>query len=78
MNAAPIEQAGGGLIVADADLSPAWIRDTLLPVLLDPELVAAMSAAAAGMGNADADRRLAAVVLDIMGGGGGQPAWRRR
>jgi UDP-N-acetylglucosamine--N-acetylmuramyl-(pentapeptide) pyrophosphoryl-undecaprenol N-acetylglucosamine transferase len=78
MNAAPIEQAGGGLIVADADLSPAWIRDTLLPVLLDPELVAAMSAAAAGMGHADADRRLAAAVLDIMDGrGGGQPAWRR-
>jgi UDP-N-acetylglucosamine--N-acetylmuramyl-(pentapeptide) pyrophosphoryl-undecaprenol N-acetylglucosamine transferase len=79
MNAAPIEQAGGGLIVADADLSPAWIRDTLLPVLLDPELVAAMSAAAAGMGHADADRRLAAAVLDIMDGrGGGQSAWRRR
>jgi UDP-N-acetylglucosamine--N-acetylmuramyl-(pentapeptide) pyrophosphoryl-undecaprenol N-acetylglucosamine transferase len=77
MNAAPIEEAGGGLIVADAELSPAWIRDTLLPVLLDSELVAAMSAAAAGMGHADADRRLAAAVLDVMAGRGGQQASRR-
>jgi UDP-N-acetylglucosamine--N-acetylmuramyl-(pentapeptide) pyrophosphoryl-undecaprenol N-acetylglucosamine transferase len=66
LNAAPIERAGGGLIVADADLTPAWIRDTLLPVLLDPELVAAMSEAAAEMGRGDADRRLAAEVIRVM------------
>src|SRR5437773_1208832 len=50
LNAIPIEQAGGGLIVPDADLSPDWVRDMLLPVLLDPELVAAMSRKAAGIG----------------------------
>jgi UDP-N-acetylglucosamine--N-acetylmuramyl-(pentapeptide) pyrophosphoryl-undecaprenol N-acetylglucosamine transferase len=66
LNAAPIERAGGGLIVADADLTPAWIRGTLLPVLLDPELVAAMSEAAAELGRGDADRRLAAAVLRVM------------
>jgi UDP-N-acetylglucosamine--N-acetylmuramyl-(pentapeptide) pyrophosphoryl-undecaprenol N-acetylglucosamine transferase len=77
LNAAPIEQAGGGLIVADAELSPAWIRDRLLPVLLDPELVAAMSAAAAEMGRGDADRALAAEVRRVMQGRGGRPAWRR-
>jgi UDP-N-acetylglucosamine--N-acetylmuramyl-(pentapeptide) pyrophosphoryl-undecaprenol N-acetylglucosamine transferase len=73
LNAAPIEQAGGGLIVADADLTPAWIRDTLLPVLLDPELVAAMSEAAADMGRGDADRRLAAEVLQVMRRSGRRP-----
>jgi UDP-N-acetylglucosamine--N-acetylmuramyl-(pentapeptide) pyrophosphoryl-undecaprenol N-acetylglucosamine transferase len=77
LNAAPIEQAGGGLIVADADLTPAWIRDTLLPILLDPELVAAMSEAAAELGRRDADQRLAAEVLQVMRGGGRQPRWRR-
>ena len=76
LNAAPIEQAGGGLIVNDADLTVAWIRDTLLPVLLDPELVAAMSEAAADMGRGDADRRLAAAVLRVMDGGRG-PGRRR-
>ena len=39
LNAEPIEQAGGGLIIDDADLSPDWISSTLLPILLDDELV---------------------------------------
>lgn len=77
LNAAPIERAGGGLIVADADLTPDWIRGTLLPVLLDPELVAAMSEAAAELGRGDADRRLAAAVLRVLRRGG-RRAGRRR
>jgi UDP-N-acetylglucosamine--N-acetylmuramyl-(pentapeptide) pyrophosphoryl-undecaprenol N-acetylglucosamine transferase len=66
LNATPIAQAGGGIIVEDAVLSPGWIADTLLPVLLDPELVAAMSHAAAETGMRDADRRLAAEVIGLM------------
>src|SRR5271170_6104439 len=66
LNAAPIADVGGGIIVDDAQLSPEWITDTLLPVLLDPELVAAMSRAAAGAGRRDADRRLADEVIDIV------------
>ena len=78
LNAAPIEQVGGGIIIDDASLSPQWIADTLLPVLLDPELVAAMSHAAQGAGKRDADRWLAAAVMDVMRGGprrGGRPRW---
>jgi len=77
MNAAPIADVGGGIIVDDAQLSPDWIADTLLPVLLDPELVAAMSHAAAGAGRRDADRRLAAEVINVMRGGGRGDASRR-
>jgi UDP-N-acetylglucosamine--N-acetylmuramyl-(pentapeptide) pyrophosphoryl-undecaprenol N-acetylglucosamine transferase len=68
LNAAPIEELGGGIIVDDAQLSPEWIAETLLPVMLDPELVAAMSRAAAEAGRRDADRWLAAEVIDIMRG----------
>jgi UDP-N-acetylglucosamine--N-acetylmuramyl-(pentapeptide) pyrophosphoryl-undecaprenol N-acetylglucosamine transferase len=68
LNAAPIAEAGGGLIVADAELSPEWIRDGLLPVLLDAELVSAMSDAASRLGRRDADRALAAEVLSVMTG----------
>jgi UDP-N-acetylglucosamine--N-acetylmuramyl-(pentapeptide) pyrophosphoryl-undecaprenol N-acetylglucosamine transferase len=78
LNAAPIEQVGGGIIVDDTQLSPEWIADTLLPVLLDPELVAAMSHAAQGAGKRDADRWLASAVMDVMRGGarpGGRPRW---
>jgi UDP-N-acetylglucosamine--N-acetylmuramyl-(pentapeptide) pyrophosphoryl-undecaprenol N-acetylglucosamine transferase len=69
LNATPIAQAGGGLIIEDARLTPEWIRDTLLPILLDPDLVAAMSHAASGLGVRDADARLAREVLYIAGSG---------
>jgi ParB-like chromosome segregation protein Spo0J len=65
LNAEPIEEAGGGLIVDDADLSPDWIGATLLPILLDGELVAAMGRAAAASGNRAADTELAAQVLRL-------------
>jgi len=65
LNALPIEEAGGGLIIADADLAPEWIEQTLLPILLDGELVAAMSDAAAAIGNRNADADLAELVLSV-------------
>jgi UDP-N-acetylglucosamine--N-acetylmuramyl-(pentapeptide) pyrophosphoryl-undecaprenol N-acetylglucosamine transferase len=66
LNAVPIEAAGGGLIIPDADLSPQWIRSDLLPILVDAKLVAAMSQAAASMGHRDTDSRLAATVIGLM------------
>jgi UDP-N-acetylglucosamine--N-acetylmuramyl-(pentapeptide) pyrophosphoryl-undecaprenol N-acetylglucosamine transferase len=68
LNATPIEEVGGGIIVDDAQLGTEWIAGTLLPVMLDPELVAAMSRAAAEAGRRDADRWLAAEVIDIVHG----------
>ncbi len=68
LNALPVERAGGGLIVDDASLSPEWIRDVLLGVLLDHERVASMSRAAARIGKADADTALAARVLAVADG----------
>src|ERR1022692_1563844 len=65
LNAAPIERAGGGLILDDASLSPEWIRTVLLGVLLDHELVASMAAAAAAEGRRDADNALAAEVIAV-------------
>jgi UDP-N-acetylglucosamine--N-acetylmuramyl-(pentapeptide) pyrophosphoryl-undecaprenol N-acetylglucosamine transferase len=63
LNAVPIEAAGGGLIVADAELTPDWILSALLPIMADAELVAAMSKAAAGSGNKEADQMLASEVM---------------
>ena len=68
LNAQPIVAGGGGLLVEDADLTPEWIRDTLLPVLLDIDRVASMSEAAAALGRADADRELARAVIDVIQG----------
>jgi UDP-N-acetylglucosamine--N-acetylmuramyl-(pentapeptide) pyrophosphoryl-undecaprenol N-acetylglucosamine transferase len=68
LNALPIERAGGGLIVDDAALSPGWICDVLIPVLLDPKFVTRMSEAAASLGSRDTGDWLAAEVIAIMAG----------
>jgi UDP-N-acetylglucosamine--N-acetylmuramyl-(pentapeptide) pyrophosphoryl-undecaprenol N-acetylglucosamine transferase len=74
LNALPIERAGGALIIDDASLSPDWIRQILLGVLLDHERVAMMSRASATVGHRDADVVLASVVLSLVGTGRGR-AW---
>jgi len=66
LNALPIERAGGGLIVDDKVLSPDWIIDALVPILLDPQLVAEMSEAAARLGSPHSDEWLAAEIMDIL------------
>ncbi|ETK36392.1 undecaprenyldiphospho-muramoylpentapeptide beta-N-acetylglucosaminyltransferase [Microbispora sp. ATCC PTA-5024] len=65
LNAQPIVRAGGGIMIDDAQLSAAWIVETLLPILNDPERVVAMSEAASRMGRKDADVTLARKVLEI-------------
>jgi UDP-N-acetylglucosamine--N-acetylmuramyl-(pentapeptide) pyrophosphoryl-undecaprenol N-acetylglucosamine transferase len=68
LNAVPIVQRGGGMLVNDADLTPEWVRDTLLPVLVNIDQVADMSEAAASLGRGDADRCLAEAVIEVVQG----------
>src|SRR5712691_822061 len=53
-----------------AYVTPEWIRDTLLPVLVNIDQVANMSEAAASLGRGDADRWLAEAVVEIVSGKG--------
>ncbi|MEU5691687.1 UDP-N-acetylglucosamine--N-acetylmuramyl-(pentapeptide) pyrophosphoryl-undecaprenol N-acetylglucosamine transferase [Actinosynnema sp. NPDC020468] len=62
-NADGVVAAGGALLVADAELTPAWIATALLPVLTDPGWIASMSARAAATGTPDAGAVLARHVL---------------
>ncbi|TDQ52601.1 undecaprenyldiphospho-muramoylpentapeptide beta-N-acetylglucosaminyltransferase [Actinorugispora endophytica] len=68
LNAEPIVQAGGGLMVANAELNPQWIRETLIPLLTDTDRVVAMSEATSTMGRRDADMALAREVVAIATG----------
>ena len=65
LNALPVVNAGGGLVVDDADLTPAFVADTVVRLLNDPARLAAMTAAAASVGHRDAARRVAEIVLTV-------------
>jgi UDP-N-acetylglucosamine--N-acetylmuramyl-(pentapeptide) pyrophosphoryl-undecaprenol N-acetylglucosamine transferase len=61
--ARPVATAGGGLLVPDPGCTPEWVAASLTPLLLDPDRLATMGAAAARFGRRDADERLADMVL---------------
>ncbi|MFL1376913.1 MULTISPECIES: undecaprenyldiphospho-muramoylpentapeptide beta-N-acetylglucosaminyltransferase [unclassified Nocardiopsis] len=68
LNAEPVVQAGGGIMVNNADVSVEWITRTLIPLLTDTDRVVGMSEAAARMGRRDADMELAREVAAIARG----------
>ncbi len=67
LNAGPVVAAGGGILVPDDELTGDRVLAELLPLLTDPTRLVTMGAAARASGHADADERLARVVLDLIG-----------
>ena len=65
-NALPVVQAGGGLLVDDADLTPEWIERTVVPLANDRAQLDMMSVAAARFGRRDGDEALRALVLEAV------------
>jgi UDP-N-acetylglucosamine--N-acetylmuramyl-(pentapeptide) pyrophosphoryl-undecaprenol N-acetylglucosamine transferase len=63
-NARPVVDAGGGILVADADLTPEWVAGVVPALATDPERLATMGAAAAALIPRDADEKLARIVLE--------------
>lgn len=61
-NAAGVVEAGGGLLVADADLTPGWVAERVPALLADRVRLAAMARAAAASGVVDGAARLADLV----------------
>lgn len=64
LNAHPVVQAGGGLLIDDAALTPSWVSHVLVPLVADTERLAHMAAAASDIVRRDADVRLAAMVVE--------------
>jgi UDP-N-acetylglucosamine--N-acetylmuramyl-(pentapeptide) pyrophosphoryl-undecaprenol N-acetylglucosamine transferase len=65
LNALPVVNGGGGLIVADADLTPELVAREVSGLLNDPPRLAAMTAAAVREGHPEAARQVAQAALDI-------------
>ncbi|SDH17727.1 UDP-N-acetylglucosamine--N-acetylmuramyl-(pentapeptide) pyrophosphoryl-undecaprenol N-acetylglucosamine transferase [Agrococcus jejuensis] len=66
LNAHDQVAAGGALLVDDALLAQGWVEDALVPLLADPERVAAMAAATRGSAIADGDDRMCDLVRTAM------------
>lgn len=62
LNAADLVRRGGGLLVADSEVTAQWVREVVIPFVTDPVRRAAMAAAAAEAGERDGDRLLAELV----------------
>ncbi len=65
LNALPVVAAGGGMVVADAALTPELVVEQAAGLLNDPPRLAAMTAAAARVGHPDAARQVARAALEI-------------
>lgn len=65
LNALPVVNAGGGLLVDDADLTPEFVGDTVAGLLSDERRLSAMTAAAAMAGHRDAAQKVAEVAMEV-------------
>ena len=66
LNAKPVVEAGGGLLVDNATVTADWVRATVPQLLHDRQRLTAMSTAAQGVIRTDADDRLAKIILDVV------------
>lgn len=65
-NAAGVVRTGGALLVEDGELTPEWVRGTLIPLLSDDARLAAMSARAREAGSLDGTERLYDLVREAL------------
>jgi UDP-N-acetylglucosamine--N-acetylmuramyl-(pentapeptide) pyrophosphoryl-undecaprenol N-acetylglucosamine transferase len=65
-NALPVVEAGGGVLVDDAEVTPDWIERTVVPLARDPHRLAQMGAAAATYGRRDGDEALLAYLYEAI------------
>lgn len=66
LNARPVVEAGGAVLVPDAELTAEKIATEVIPLLTDPGRVAAMSDNAVRGARPDADEALAAMALEAI------------
>lgn len=68
LNAYPVVQAGGALLIDDDALTSDWIGNAAVPLLRDTGRLARMSKQAADLMPNDADERLAAMIVEAAQG----------
>jgi UDP-N-acetylglucosamine--N-acetylmuramyl-(pentapeptide) pyrophosphoryl-undecaprenol N-acetylglucosamine transferase len=71
-NALPIVEAGGGLLVDDADLTPEWVARAVVELARDRVRLDGMGAVAARFGRRDGDEALRTFMLEAVADGVGR------
>jgi UDP-N-acetylglucosamine--N-acetylmuramyl-(pentapeptide) pyrophosphoryl-undecaprenol N-acetylglucosamine transferase len=66
-NALPVVEAGGGLLVDNAELTGEWIERTVIPLARDQQRLLAMGSAAGAYGRRDGDEALLDYVCEVVG-----------
>lgn len=66
-NAEPMVSAGGGMMVHDSEISGDWVAKNVVAALADDTRLTELSDRAAAFGVADADDRMADMVIEAMG-----------
>ncbi|MGO4616518.1 undecaprenyldiphospho-muramoylpentapeptide beta-N-acetylglucosaminyltransferase [Nocardia sp. 2YAB30] len=65
LNARPVVRQGGGRIVPDSELTPKYVTDEVIPLLMDPAGLIEMGRAAAGAGHRDAADEVARIAMEV-------------
>ncbi|HWI43916.1 MAG TPA: undecaprenyldiphospho-muramoylpentapeptide beta-N-acetylglucosaminyltransferase [Nocardioides sp.] len=68
LNARPVVEAGGALLVDDAAFDADYVADTVPALAADPARLLRMGAAAADLVPSDADEKLARIILEVGSG----------
>jgi UDP-N-acetylglucosamine--N-acetylmuramyl-(pentapeptide) pyrophosphoryl-undecaprenol N-acetylglucosamine transferase len=67
LNAAPVVEAGGAIMISDLEFTADFVRDQILPVVTSATKLSEMSNASASLGHKDSAADLAKLVLSVAG-----------
>ena len=66
LNAKPVVNAGGALVVADENFTASFVTEIILPILNSPDALREMSVKSKSVGHVDAASQLADLVEDVL------------
>jgi UDP-N-acetylglucosamine--N-acetylmuramyl-(pentapeptide) pyrophosphoryl-undecaprenol N-acetylglucosamine transferase len=67
LNATPVVEAGGAIMISDLEFNADFVRDHVLPIVTDPTKLIEMSKASSSLGHKDSAKDLARLVLSVAG-----------
>jgi UDP-N-acetylglucosamine--N-acetylmuramyl-(pentapeptide) pyrophosphoryl-undecaprenol N-acetylglucosamine transferase len=67
LNATPVVQAGGAIMISDLEFNADFVRDQVLPIVTNSTKLSEMSKISSSLGHKDSATDLAKLVLSVAG-----------